>query len=77
MTCQVSLLRAMLLALKTALVRKVRAISSAHVPQGYQDQTGFHFGVKPAGKGAGFSPSVSMTLQDPYRADPAPKVRVT
>ena len=65
----------MLLALGATLERKVRAMSSAQVPQGYQDQTGFHFGVEVAGKDAGLSPSVAMTMQNRYQADSDTKGR--
>jgi hypothetical protein len=45
---KVSLLPAMLLILAAAVAAKVRAMIAAQVPEGYQDEAGFHTGVKPA-----------------------------
>jgi hypothetical protein len=39
-----------------AMVAKFRAIVDAQAPLGYQDETGFHTGVKPRGEEA-FCPS--------------------
>lgn len=39
-----------------AIAAKVRAVIEAQVPLGYQDETGFHTGVKPRGEEA-FCPS--------------------
>lgn len=29
------------------IVTKLRAVIKTHIPLGYQDETGFHFGVQP------------------------------
>jgi hypothetical protein len=34
--------------LVVSVIAKLRALIDNHVPLGYQDEAGFHFGVKPA-----------------------------
>jgi hypothetical protein len=45
---KVSILPAMMLLLVAAIAAKVRSMIDAQVPMGYQDETGFHAGVKAA-----------------------------
>jgi hypothetical protein len=46
---KVSLLPTMMLILVAAVAAKVRAMIDAQAPMGYQDEGGFHTGVKTAG----------------------------
>ena len=45
---KVSILPAMMVLLVAAIAAKVRAMIDAQIPMGYQDEGGFHNGVKPA-----------------------------